>query len=129
MKKKYKYNLINGPIIIIVAVALQAFCSGMNPFITRILITFGFILIINGVYRHKKYGEMIEKDERTKKISAFAISYSWLATIITMSVLILLDYFDILKMTAPQALGFTYFVMILVVLVFKWYFQRKGDIE
>lgn len=75
------------------------------------------------------YKERPEEDERTKKINALTLSYSWIVTLVLVSVLLLLDKWDIFKMTVMQALGLTMAVMIVVAIVAELYLKRKGDIE
>lgn len=127
MKKEYKYYLVIGAAILLIGIALQIFWKGIAPFITRTSITVGIVLIVLGVVRHMRYKEEPEEDERTKKMNAFTLSYSWTATIVLVGVLLWLDHYNILKMTVMQALGLTMFVMIVVAVVSKWYLKRKGD--
>jgi len=129
MKKEYKYRMVIGVAILLVAIALQIFWNSIHPSVISTLITVGIVLIGTGVIRHMKFKEGPEKDERTKKIGAFALGYSWVATLVLVGVLILLHEFNILRMSAMQALGLTMFVMITVALFFQLYLKRKGDVE
>ncbi len=133
MKKEYKYYIGIGAAILLVGIALQIFWSGMdtNIWYTRItsaLRTVGIVLILLGVVRHMIYKEEPEEDERIKKINALTVSYSWTVTMVLVGVLLLLDKWDILKMTVMQALGLTMFVMIVVAVASEWYLKRKGDV-
>lgn len=133
MKKEYKYYIGIGAAELLVAVVLQIFWSGIDTIwvsrITSILTTVGIVSIALGVGRHMIYKERPEEDERTKKISALTLSYSWIVTLVLVGVLLLLDKWDIFKMTVMQALGLTMFVMIVVAIVAELYLKRKGDIE
>jgi len=129
MKREYKYYLIFGLIILLAGIVLQISWSGLHPAITKTLITGGIILMVFGLVRHMIYKEGTEEDERTKKINAFALSYSWVVTLVLVGVLLWLDHYNILKMTAMSALGLTMFVMIVVAVVSEWYIKKKGDIE
>lgn len=133
MKKEYKYYTGIGAAELLVAVVLQIFWSGIDTIwvsrITSILTTVGIVSIALGVGRHMIYKERPEEDERTKKISALTLSYSWIVTLVLVGVLLLLDKWDIFKMTVMQALGLTMFVMIVVAIVAELYLKRKGDIE
>lgn len=133
MKKEYKYYIGIGAAEFLVAIILQIFWSGIDTIwvsrITSILITVGIVSIALGVGRHMIYKERPEEDERTKKISALTLSYSWIVTLVLVGVLLLLDKWDIFKMTVMQALGLTMFVMIVVAIVAELYLKRKGDIE
>jgi dipeptide/tripeptide permease len=133
MKKEYKYYTGIGAAAFLAAITLQIFWSGIDTIwvsrITSILITVGIVCIAHGVGRHMIYKERPEEDERTKKISALTLSYSWIVTLVLVGVLLLLDKWDIFKMTVMQALGLTMFVMIVVAIVAELYLKRKGDIE
>ena len=128
MKKEYKYRLVIGAAILLVTIALQMFWSGISPAITMTLMVAGIALMATGAIRHMTCGEGPESDERTKRISAFALSCSWVVTLLLVCVLILLDHYTMLKIAATQALGLTLFVMIAVAVVSEWYLKRKGDI-
>ena len=75
------------------------------------------------------YKEEPEEDERTKKINTLTLSYSWIVTLVLVGVLLLLDKWDILKMTVLQALGLTMAAMIVVAIIAELYLKRKGDVK
>ena len=130
MKKEYKYYIGIGAAILLVGIALQIFWSGINPHIISALRTVGIVLIILlGVVRHMIYKEEPEEDERTKKINTLTLSYSWIVTLVLVGVLLLLDKWDILKMTVLQALGLTMAAMIVVAIIAELYLKRKGDVK
>jgi len=123
MKKEYKYYTGIGAAAFLIAITLQIFWSGVDTiWVSR-------IKSLLGVGRHMIYKEKPEEDERTKKISALTLSYSWIVTFVLVSVLLLLDKWDIFKMTVMQALGLTMFVMIVVAIVAELYLKRKGELE
>ena len=128
MKKEYKYYMVIGAAIFLVAIVLQKLWSGIHPSIISMLRTVGIVFIVLGVVRHMRYKEGPEEDERTKKINAFTLSYTWTATIVLVGILLLLVHFDILEMTAELALGLTMFVMIAVAVISELYLKRKGDV-
>jgi len=129
MKKEYKYYVGIGAVAFLVAIALQIFWSGINPRITSTLTTVGIVFIALGVGMHIIYKEEPEEDERTKKINTLTLSCSWIVTLVLVGVLLLLDKWDILKMSVMQALGLTMAVMIVVAIVAEFYLKRKGDIK
>ena len=128
MKKEYKYRLVIGPIILLIGIALLIF-GKIDDLITGTLIIAGIVLLLNGVLKHLRYKNMPEQDERTRKIGAFAAAYSWVVTIVFITVLFWLNHLEIWKMTVQQALGLTLYVMIFVTLIFQWHLKRKGDAE
>ncbi|MEA3230093.1 MAG: hypothetical protein U9P44_04205 [archaeon] len=127
MKKEYKYRMVIGAIILLAAVALQMFYAAVDSRVISMVVIAGVVLVGTGVVRYMKYGTGPETDERTRKISAFALSYSWIVTLVLVCVLFLSDEFGILKLTVAQALGSVMSVMIAVPIILQWYFKRKGD--
>jgi len=133
MKKEYKYYTGIGAAAFLVAIALQIFWSGIDTIwvsrITSFLTTVGIVFIALGVGRHMIYKEEPEEDERTKKINALTLSYSWTVTLVLVGVLLLLDHWNILKMTVMQALGLTMAVMIAAAVISELCLKRKGDVK
>ena len=129
MNKKHKYALALGILMLLGTILLSTLWDELDPMTVTIAITVGIVLIASGMVRFIKYRDLPEKDERTIKISNTALSYSWLAALIFISILFWADYLDMFKMTVAQALGAVYFVMIAVAMAFIGYFNRKGDVE
>ena len=124
-----KFRLVFGPILLLIAVALLVFWKTIDSVIITALIAGGAVSIITGFSRHLRYSDMPEKDERTRKISAFATAYSWIITLIFISVLVMVNHFNLLKMDVTQVLGLTLFVMLATMVGLHVYFKRKGDVE
>jgi len=129
MKREYKYRLIFGPVILAAGIALQVFYTGIDELVSITLIVIGVVLIANGVYRYIRYGELPERDERTRKINAFATAYSWWTTMVFIAIIMWLNHFSIVNLNSTQILGLILFVMGATAVLFKWYLMRKGDIE
>ncbi len=128
MTKINKQRLIFGPILLLVAVVLLIFWKNAPSIIISALIGAGFATTINGIYSHSKYGIQAESDERTRKISASAVKYSWLITLTFIGVLGFSDYFSLLEMTVKKVLGTVVLVMIGTLILFYAYFAKKGDL-
>ncbi|MBN1763103.1 MAG: hypothetical protein JW878_08540 [Methanomicrobia archaeon] len=79
--------------------------------------------------RWKRPADVPESDERTKKLGAYAATYSWLLTLVFITLLFWVDNLAVVKLTVMQALGTTLLVMLLTMSVFRWYLNRKGDVE
>ncbi len=129
MKSEYKSRMAIGLVLLILGIALEIIGKGVYSLITNLFVLFGFILIITSVLRHLKFRDEPEKDERTTKIGVFAMAYAWLVAMAFVSLLLWLDKYNLVKMTAPQAIMSTFSVSFLVLIVFQWYFRRKGDVE
>lgn len=127
MEKANKIRLMLGPAMLLLGIAMV--WASADSVIVTMLLSVGSVLVISGLYKHLKYGKLSQKDERTRKIDMFALGYSWAASMTLAALLIWLDHFSLLKMTIPQALGLTISIMILTALIFRFYLERKGDVE
>ncbi len=105
MTKANKRRLIFGPILLLVGVVLLIFWKNAPSIIISGLMAAGLASTINGIYSHSKYGVQAESDERTRKISASAATYSWFITLTFVGVLVFLNYFTLLEMTVAKVLG------------------------
>ena len=97
--------------------------------ISIFLISFGLILFVVTAFRHFRQGDLPDRHERTKKLAAYGITYSWLLTLVIISVLSLVEYFGLVELTVSVVLGILLFFMIISANLFRWYFLQKGDIE
>jgi hypothetical protein len=128
MEKKYTYKLVLG-IAIMLAGLLSAAFRKFDMSISIFLINFGLILFVVTAFRLFRQGDLPDRDERTKKLAAYGITYSWLLTLVIISVLSLVEYFGLAELTARGVLGLLLFFMIVSANLFRWYFMQKGDIE
>jgi putative flippase GtrA len=129
MTKANKQRLIFGPIVLLVGVVLLIFWKNPPSIIISGLIAAGFATTINGIYSHSKYGVQAEFDERTRKISASAVTYSWFISLTFVGVLGFLNSFGLLEMTVAKVLSIIILVMIGTLILFYAYFVRKGGVE
>ncbi len=129
MTKANKQRLIFGPIVLLVAVVLLIFWKNAPSIFISGLMAGGLASTINGIYSHSKYGVQAESDERTRKISASAATYSWFITLTFVGVLNFLNYFSPLEITVAKVLSIIIFVMIGTLILFYAYFARKGDVK
>lgn len=90
--------------------------------------TIGLVLLAVAVVRHRRFQDEPERDERTQKIGAYGISYSWLLTIIFLALLFWVNYLGLLALTVETVLLTTILLMGLSARIFQWYFFRQGDV-
>ncbi|MGB8216566.1 MAG: hypothetical protein WCE94_04615 [Candidatus Methanoperedens sp.] len=129
MTKANKQALISGPILLLVAVVVLIFWKNAPSVIISALMSSGLALIIIGIYRHIRYGVQAVSDERTQKISALALTYSWFITLIFVGVLAYLNEFSSLGIPLKKVLSNIILMMIGTLILFYAYFARKGDIK
>jgi len=128
IEKEYKYKMLIGLGILLAGVLVAAFLE-VDILIPIVLINTGLIVFLATMFKFFRSGDLPDRDERTKKLAAYGISYSWLLTLVLITVLIWVDYFKLLELTARGVLGILLFFMIISANVFRWYFMRKGDVE
>ncbi|MCZ7382919.1 MAG: hypothetical protein O8C64_15290 [Candidatus Methanoperedens sp.] len=129
MTRANKQTLIFGPILLLVAVVVLIFWKNAPTVIISVFTSSGLALIIIGIYRHIRYGVQAVSDERTRKISALALTYSWFITLIFVGVLGYLNEFSPLEIPLKKVLANIILVMIGTFILFYAYFARKGDLE
>ncbi len=139
IKKWNKFRLVFGSILLLIGLALLVFWkdtdSRINVIILTFLLTLGITTTMRGFLwpKGKFFTKFIytgppEEDERTRKIGAFAMAYSWNITAIFIAVLIVLDLLSLLKMNVREVLVLTFCVMMAATVGLYAYFRRKGDV-
>jgi predicted membrane protein len=128
MKSGNIYRLIIGALMLISGLVSIVLTSG-EAIIGAIFFTAGLGFLITGIFRHRKYRDGPESDERSKKIGAYGISYAWLTGIFFMFMLFWVDYLGILRLSAGVALALSIVVLAISALIYQIYLFRKGDIE
>ncbi|SFM47185.1 hypothetical protein [Methanolobus profundi] len=93
------------------------------------LINIGSIILFVTFIRAKRYRNGPVKDERTIKIGAYGLSYSWLITFILISLLFWVEEFGLAQLTVKNVLAILMVTMLVTAKGIQWYLFRKGDIE
>ena len=92
-------------------------------------VTFGFILVfIAGARLFDEENDFLQ-DERTRKIGAYGLSWSWFLTFIMLFGFFWLDSLGIYKPGAGTLAVILILLMGVSAKVFQWYLFRKGDVE
>lgn len=91
-------------------------------------IIIGGIMMLFGVVRLLRRDEP-RGDERTRKLSAYASAWSWFSAVAVTSLLYLLEYRDMITLSADQALGATLVTLLGTMVVFNAYYRKRGDVE
>ncbi|AAM32592.1 hypothetical protein MM_2896 [Methanosarcina mazei Go1] len=94
-----------------------------------ILIVMGMVIFLITAFRLFRQGDLPDRDERTKKLAAYGITYSWLFTLVLITVLYWIEFLNLADFTAEAILGILLFFMLISANVFRWFFMQKGDVE
>ncbi|KAF5087083.1 hypothetical protein DSECCO2_50060 [anaerobic digester metagenome] len=127
MKKRYAVQIAAGVVLGAAGILLPFLVSGTGA-ISSILVTIGLVILAVAVVRHWRFRDELEKDERTQKIGAYGVSYSWLLTIVFLALLFWVNYLGLLALTVETVLLSTILLMGLSARIFQWYFFRQGDV-
>jgi len=76
-----------------------------------------------------RLGDQLEKDERTSKIRAFSLAYSWMAGLLLTTVIFSAINLGTIALDALTALAATIFIMTGSAIFFLFILQRHGDVQ
>ncbi|MDK2890218.1 MAG: hypothetical protein PWR21_850 [Methanoculleus sp.] len=127
MKKRYAIQIAAGAVLGAAGILLPFLVDGTEA-ISSLLVTIGLVILAVAVVRHWRFRDEPERDERTQKIGAYAISYSWLLTIVFLALLFWVDYLGVVALTVEAVLLSAILLMGLSARLFQWYLFRQGDV-
>jgi len=127
MKTRYAIKIAAGAILAAAGILLPFLIDGIEA-LSSILVTIGLVTIAVVVMRYWRFRDELESDERTKKLGAYGLSYSWLLTLIFLAILFWVDYLGLLALPVGGVLLVTILLMALSARLFQWYFFRQGDV-
>ncbi|MBP7409920.1 hypothetical protein [Methanoculleus sp. 10] len=127
MKARYAIKIAAGAVLAAAGILLPFLIDGIEA-LSSILVTIGLVTIAVVVMQHWRFQDEPESDERTQKIGAYGISYSWLLTLVFLAILFWVDYLGVFPLTVETVLLSTILLMGLSARIFQWYFFRQGDV-
>ena len=98
MKTRYAVQIAAGAVLGAAGILLPFLVAGTEA-ISSLLVTIGLVILAVAAVRHWRFRDEPERDERTQKIGAYGISYSWLLTIVFLALLFWADYLGVLALT------------------------------
>lgn len=128
MKPRNLYRIVIGVLMIASGIVSILLTAG-EAIIGTMLLAAGFVFLVTGISRHRRYGDEPESDERSKKIGAYGITYAWLTGLFFMSGLFWMDYLGVLRLSTQNALALSVVVLALSAVLYQAYLFRKGDVE
>jgi hypothetical protein len=127
--QRYLYRVVAGSVLVVWGITELVLNPSGDSILPTVLLAAGLAFLVTGVIRRKKFGNTPEQDERSRRIGAWGLSYSWLLSLTFMWSLFLLDHVRVVVLTAGEALGASLIVMALSAVAFQMYLFRKGDVE
>lgn len=96
---------------------------------TGMFITSGVVVLIFAGARAMREDEDPEQDERTRRIGAYGITYSWFITLVYLFVLFWAENMGLLALASTDVILSSILLMAVSAKVFQWWFFRQGDVE
>ena len=127
MKRTYAVKIGVGVILAAAGIILPFLVDGMES-LSSVLVAIGLVTVAVTGVQHWRCSDDLEKDERTQKLGAYAISYSWLLTLVFLAILFWVDYVGLLVLSVQAVLVSAILLMGLSARLFQWYLFRQGDV-
>ncbi|MBN1324581.1 MAG: hypothetical protein JW986_11380 [Methanotrichaceae archaeon] len=121
MMRKYKISIAIGALLVFAGLAFPLWDS-------TVLLSMGVALIAAAWMRGWRSGAGLDRDERTDKLAAYGIAYSWLITFSLSIVLLLLDLLRLFSLSSQGVLELIVLVMAGSAAILKWHLLRQGDL-
>ena len=114
MKKSTQYtiSIITGLLLLAFGI-LDTVTNLTSKVISLIFINAGIIIMAVGLIRVNQLGNGLIHDERTRKLGARAVSFSWIITFVAVNLFYWINYFKVVDLNLSQVLGLLFFIMIL----------------
>ncbi len=129
MNLKYKAFLALGSLLILVGLLMLMGGWDGGGDSASVLMTIGVVIIAVMALSLWRRGVDIEADERTKKIGAYGLSYSWLLTLVLLFLLFWIDRLALMALKAGDVLLAAILVMTISAKLFQWHLSRKRDVD
>ena len=126
MNNLFVKGFIAGFVLLVAGFGLKAL-PNIPPVFNISFVNAGIIAIIISTFYSMRKKTVIQ-DERTKMVAAYSLSYSLYSTYIMISLLIWVHILRITPLTVPAVLLITMLFMACSTVLFKWYFNRRGDL-
>jgi hypothetical protein len=128
MKIENKVSIAVAVVFLAIGMILSNYPGVVSSGILSGTFAVGLSMLFTSLYKHFKYGDGVEQDERTRKVMNRALAGSWFATLILTTLLMFADRLNI-NLDFRGALSIVFFFMVFTFSALNWYFERKGDAQ
>lgn len=126
-KSKYTAIFVIGILMIVVAYAISL--HNVDSRLVGVIISLGLYLAVLSILRFLRFGNSVETDERTMRVSAFATYYTFILAVVAMGTIYVMVYLNYLTITVMQLIYAVIFLLCIPYIVFYFYFNMKGDVR
>ncbi|QSZ67252.1 DUF2178 domain-containing protein [Methanofollis aquaemaris] len=123
MKTQYLLQICAGVPVAAAGIALTL--TGTDTTLSSALIVVGTGMVTLGIFRHRRFGDGIESDERTESIDARAATRSWFVTLLFLCTLFGVNELGLLAFDIRTTILATILVMALSGMIFSWHLARR----
>jgi hypothetical protein len=123
VKKEIKWLLVK-IVLIVILLALLLF-KDRSPQAISIAVSILMVMVLITFFRLRN-PEKYKSDERLEKLSSRATAWSWLLTLILVTVLYWLQSLEYIAITGTGIITLVFFVMVISQVWFRLYFFKKG---
>lgn len=127
-KTQYIFWTVMGALWLIVGIA-GTVTGRQNATVTGAFITIGIVLLVFSLGRAMRTDDGPEQDERTRRIGAYGITYSWFITLVYLFVLFWVENVGLIAPSSADVILSSILLMTISAKAFQWWFFRKGDVE
>lgn len=127
MKTRYIFQICVGILAAAAGVVLRLSGGTDDTALTSAFIAGGTALILMGISNHRRFGDGVDADERTRNIDGRTALWSWFATMIFLCALFWIDYFGVLLLDVQTAIVYIVLFMALTAAAFSWYFTHRME--
>jgi hypothetical protein len=122
---KTRYILQIGAGLLLAAAGILLRVGSGDTALSTLLIVVGTVMAMTGALNHRRFGDGIESDERTRGIGGRAASWSWFATLILLCTLFWANELGVFAIDVKSAFAALLFFMVFSAAGFSWYFARQ----
>ncbi len=128
MERLSKVTLLAGMAVLLLSIVLIASQTADDTIIT-IAVSVGCALLFFALFRWNlmRKGE-VYKDERTQRIHNSAMAFSWWIAYLTLAVVTILSFADVIDIPLGSFTTVMFFIMISSYWLFKRYLSVKGEV-
>ncbi|KQC03580.1 MAG: hypothetical protein APR53_01025 [Methanoculleus sp. SDB] len=113
---------------ILLAGGLVQLLLGTSDGPVSMMISAGFVMVLLAAFRLLQPETHYLQDERTKKIGAYGLSYSWFLTFLVLFAIFWINYLHIFALDVETVTVGLILLMGISAKLFQWHLFRKGDV-
>ncbi|TAJ45676.1 hypothetical protein [Methanofollis fontis] len=128
MNRRYHLWIAFGLLFITIGVIQHLSGTGSDA-TTGMFVTTGAVVLVFAGTRAMRKDEGPEQDERTRRIGAYGITYSWFVTLLYLFVLFWVQNLGVIALSSSDVILSSILLMAISARLFQWWFFRRGDVE